>query len=179
MVTTSHGILAYLFHRFVNRKLKTRVPSLYILIGAMLPDTFHVTNAILGWLSFRFFGQRWHQEWLIELSKLMHSITVCSIAFFLFFFLFLVFAKPKAAYGRAAAFFLGWGIFHIVVDVLTHLQQSWPYLWPWTKIPIPWVNIPIHGLIDHNYPLMLAIEFILSIALGIFLLIRYFWRRKK
>ena len=126
MFTSSHGGLAFLFNRYLNRKLKTRVHPLFIVFGAMLPDAFHVANAVLGWLSAKMFSEKWHWEFLLDLSKFMHSFPLFAVIFSLCFFLvFLVRRGPH--YGRTVAFFLGWGFFHIVIDIFTHKGMAWPY----------------------------------------------------
>lgn len=105
--------------------------------GTVLPDTFLI-------LDFLF-----HSELLIVVSKCLHSIPIFGI--FLFGFLL----GQKFHYSRMMAFFVGWGIFHIAVDVITHKNRAWPYFWPW-------LDYPIHGVADHANPILLGLEAVLT-----------------
>lgn len=137
MLTHNHGLLAYWFNGFLNRKLKTSIRPIYIVAGTVLPDTFLI-------LDFLF-----HSELLIVVSKCLHSIPIFGI--FLFGFLL----GQKFHYSRMMAFFVGWGIFHIAVDVITHKNRAWPYFWPW-------LDYPIHGVADHANPILLGLEAVLT-----------------
>src|SRR3989344_3289530 len=99
MVTTSHGILAFWFHRYLNRKLKTKVPFFYIVLGATLPDFFHVSNAILGWLSAKIFLVPWHWELLLDIGKFWHSLPVFALTFSVCFFVTFI-IRGELGYGR-------------------------------------------------------------------------------
>lgn len=138
MLTHNHGLLAYWFNKFLNQKLKTSIQPIYIAAGAVFPDIFLILDFFL------------HSEPLVIASKCLHSIPIFSI----FFFGFLL--GQKFSYSRIMAFFAGWGIFHIAVDVITHKNRAWPYFWPW-------FDHPIHGVADHGNHLLLAIEVILTI----------------
>lgn len=165
MITTSHGILAFWFNRYLNRKLKTRVNPLCILFGAMLPDLFHVANVVIGWLWIKLFLSPWHGELLLNVSRYLHSFPIFALAFTTCFFIIFI-IRGGLLYGRTLAFFFGWGFFHILIDVVTHKGMAWPYFWPWTRVPI-------YGLIDHSEPLLLFIELIISVSVPIF----YFYKR--
>ncbi|MDO8495807.1 MAG: hypothetical protein Q7S32_04865 [bacterium] len=170
MITTSHGILAYWFNQFLNRRLKTKVHAFFIVLGSVIPDFFHVANAIIGWLYFNTLGITWHSEFLIDTSKALHSFTVFTIVFTLSYFLLLLIRRRGFYYGRTVAFFCGWGFFHILIDIITHRSMTWPYLWPWPQIPM-------HGFIDHLHPLMIVIEIVVTIASIVYILNKKFSQR--
>lgn len=170
MVTTSHGILAFLFNRYLNRKLKTRVPPFFIILGAMLPDFFHVTNTILEWLWAKILLSKWHWEFLLDISRYLHSFPIFALTFTTCFFAIFIICNGLF-YGRTLAFFFGWGFFHILIDVITHKGMAWPYFWPWTKVPI-------YGLIDHSEPLLVFIELIISVFTPAFYFCRWIRKRK-
>ncbi|MBI2062463.1 MAG: hypothetical protein HYT64_02125 [Candidatus Yanofskybacteria bacterium] len=133
MLTHNHGLLAYWFNGFLNQRLKTNVRPIYIMIGAVFSDTFLILNFFLP------------SEQLIVVSKYLHSIPIFSI----FFFGFLL--GQKFIYSKLMAFFIGWGIFHIAIDVVTHKNRGWPYFWPW-------FDSPIHGVADHGNHLLFTVE---------------------
>src|SRR3989338_7480100 len=137
LLTQNHGLLACWFNGLLNRKLKTNIRPVYIVTGAVLPDIFLIFDFFL------------HSEPLIIASKCLHSITIFGI----FFFGFIL--GQKFNYSRMMAFFAGWGIFHIAIDVITHKNRAWPYLWPW-------FDYQIHGIADHYNPLLLGLEAILT-----------------
>lgn len=118
----------------------TNIHPIFIIAGAVLPDVF---------LIFDFFIR---SESLIIASQCLHSIPIFGI----FFFGFLLGRECKFSYDRRMAFFLGWGGFHIAIDLATHKSKAWPYLWPW-------FNYPIHGITDHGNPLLLGLEAILTV----------------
>jgi len=138
LLTHNHGLLAYWFNGFLNRKLKTSIKPIYIMAGAVFPDFF---------LIIYFF---FHSKSLLIASKCLHSIPIFGI----FFFGFIL--GQKFSYSRMMAFFMGWGIFHIAVDVITHKNRAWPYLWPW-------LDHPVHGITDHANPVLLTIETVLTV----------------
>jgi hypothetical protein len=138
LLTHNHGLLAYWLNNFLNRKLKTNIQPIYATTGAILPDVFIILNFFFP------------SETLITASKCFHSIPIFGILFLGFIL------GQKFHYGRTMAFFLGWGFFHIAVDVMTHKNKAWPYLWPW-------LNYPIHGVADHDNLVLLGIEAILTI----------------
>lgn len=144
MLTPNHGLLAYWFNKFLNQKLKTKVHPAYILTGAILPDVFLIFGFALG------------VSTLVTVSKGLHSILVFLVAFFCYFLFTLV--SQGINYGRVTAFFVGWGLFHIAIDTVTHKTKAWPYFWPW-------IDSPIHGIVDHGNPVLFAVEGILSIYL--------------
>ena len=106
--------------------------------GAVLPDIFLILDFLL------------HSELLIVASKCLHSVPIFGI----FFFGFLL--GQKLRYGRMTAFFVGWGVFHIAVDMVTHKNKAWPYFWPW-------LDHPIHGVADHDNPILLGVEALLTL----------------
>lgn len=156
MITLNHGILAFWFNKKLNQRLGTRVAFGWIVTGAMLPDLFHVSDSCIGWLAKNIFFSEFHSEILVEIGRFFHSFPVFAVIFSTVF-LFTFFIKKGLDYGHTLGFFIGWGIFHIAIDGLTHKTGAWPYLWPWT-------NHPIHGLIDHSHPLMWLIEIGLFIS---------------
>lgn len=138
MLTHNHGLLAYWFSEFLNRRLKTRIQPVYIIAGAVLPDIFLILDFLLP------------SKLLITVSKCLHSIPIFGI------FLFGLLLIQKFRYGRVTSFFFGWGIFHIALDMVTHKNKAWPYFWPW-------LDYPIHGVADHSNPTLLVIEAVLTI----------------
>lgn len=150
MLTPNHGIIAFWFNRLLNRRLGTKVSPLWIVIGSMIPDLFHVSDAGIGWLAKYLLFSEFHSETLIETGRFFHSFPVFAVIFSIAF-LFVFVIKQGLYYGRTLGFFIGWGFFHIIIDGLTHKTGAWPYLWPWT-------NHTIHGLIDHSHPLMWLLE---------------------
>lgn len=148
-------IFAYGFNRGINRRLKTKVHWFYPVLGAMLPDVFHVSDSVIGWLSEHFLNLQFHSELLIDIGKFMHSFTTFALIFSIAFFaIFLI--RSSLNYGKTLAFLFGWGFFHIVVDLLTHDRHAWPYFWPLSEHSIK-------GFVDHSKPLMFAIEAIVCL----------------
>lgn len=142
MLTQNHGLLAFWFNKFLNQKLETKVHPAYIMTGAILPDIF---------LVFYFFLKT---TFLVVISKSLHSVPIFVISFIVY--LLLMFLSQDFRYGRAMAFFIGWGFFHIAIDMVTHKTRAWPYFWPW-------LDSPIHGIADHNNPILFTVETILTI----------------
>ena len=154
MITTSHGILAFLFNRYLNRKCQTKIHPFYIMLGSMLPDFFHIINTVISFMARTIFLTAWHSELLLDISKFLHSFPVFCITFAIYFSVFF-FIKRSILYSRVLSFFFGWGFFHILIDVFTHRSLAWPYFWPWT-------DVPVYGLIDHSNPLLIITELIFS-----------------
>lgn len=171
VLTTSHGFMAYLANKYLNRKLKIEIHPFYMVAGATFPDIFNILNKIMEYLAANLFSAQFYSQNLAALSKLFHSLPLAAICFLLFCLTVLL-IKRFTCYGeRGISFLFGWEFFHVFIDLLTHKSGGWPYLLPW--------NLPINGILDHrtNY-WVIALE-IAVLGYILWKLVLYLYRKLK